>query len=148
MDEIHHQKTPTGQNVRYIIESEELFSLIRKIETDKINILSKIYDKYKVDILSVGFTFVDHGMHNGSMAGRFHDPFEFYEIQDEILQLLFERFKPDNFLLTSDHGMRYKNTDKPLGHSKDGVFICSKKNITTGEIHESDVFEWIMNLVD
>jgi hypothetical protein len=87
----------------------------------KLRNLSKILKRFPVDVLSVGFSFVDHSRHLGVSEHKSHD-FAEYSIRETM-----KIADPEKFLIVSDHG---------IDHTKNATLITSKR------IRRRDYKEW------
>jgi len=95
--------------------------IIRKTIDSKIATLDKILTSYPVDVVSIGFSFLDHAIH-------LHCPVEqACSMIDYSISESLRITEPEKVVIVSDHG---------LNHTENGVLLTSIK------IPEQDYREW------
>lgn len=100
----------------------EFGAAVRPVTEMRIREAKRILDNNPVDIMFMGFQYVDHGAH-------YQIPFEkVYEWAEWGIEKIYDTIEADIYCIVSDHGLDPDNT---WNHSHEGVFFVDGEKITT-----------------
>lgn len=103
-------------------ETTKILNMLESFARSRVFSAKSLYDVMPVDVLFIGFSFLDHAGHLGFTVEKLYSEGKI----NKIIESLIYHFNPENWLLVSDHG--FVNHEEIIGREEDGKIGITRWN--------------------